>query len=204
MGRCNPRRVFPIYMCSHHRNSNTSRFCRFCCCAAEATSSRSSMCICDQESRSPEPSSSVILHQERANKIFGKRSSWLFTRFVKFFTTARLPLHRSHMESHRLQCELHQVDHRLHPVVIVKEPQVTYGSCSQIMSYIFNMLICICIILLDNLLQYLLFIAMIDLSGTFDTATSLICYALVVFLIYSWIKIKLKMLIYLSLAARHD
>jgi hypothetical protein len=23
MGRCNPRRVFPIYTCGHHRNSNT-------------------------------------------------------------------------------------------------------------------------------------------------------------------------------------
>jgi hypothetical protein len=64
------------------------------------------------------------------------------------------------------------------------------------MSYIFNMLICVGMILLDNLLQCLLFIAMIDLSRTYDTATSLICYALVMFMIYSWIKIKLKVLIY--------
>jgi hypothetical protein len=71
------------------------------------------------------------------------------------FTTARsprLPLRRSRAEGRRLQRELHQADHRLHPVVIVKEPQVTYGSCSQIMSYIFNMLICLGMILLDNLL----------------------------------------------------
>jgi hypothetical protein len=83
MGRCNPRQVFPIYMCGHHENSkktnnhentNTSRFRRFCCCTAEATLSRSSMCICDLESRSPEPSSSAILHRERVNKVFGKRS----------------------------------------------------------------------------------------------------------------------------------
>jgi hypothetical protein len=40
---------------------------------------------------------------------------------------------------------------------------------------------------------------MIDLSRTCDTATSLICYALVMFMIYSWIKIKLKVLIYLSI-----
>jgi hypothetical protein len=39
-------------------------------------------------------------------------------------------------------------------------------------------------ILLDNLLQYLLFITMIDLSRTYVTATSLICYVLVMFLIY--------------------
>jgi hypothetical protein len=74
-----------------------------------------------------------------------------------------------------------------------------YGSCSQIMSYIFNMLICVGMILLDNLLQYFVFIAMIDLSRTCGTTTSLICYALVMFMIYSWIKIKPKVLIYLSI-----
>jgi hypothetical protein len=61
------------------------------------------------------------------------------------------------------------------------------------------MLICVCISLLDNLLQCLLFIDMIDLSKTCGTATSLICYSLVIFMIYSWIKIKLKVLIYLSI-----
>jgi hypothetical protein len=66
------------------------------------------------------------------------------------------------------------------------------------MSYIFNMLICVGMILLDNLLQCFMFINMIDLSRTCDTATSLICYALVMFTIYSWIKIKPKVLIYLS------
>jgi hypothetical protein len=65
------------------------------------------------------------------------------------------------------------------------------------MSYILNMLICVGMILLDNLLQCFLFIAMIDLSKTCGTVTSLICYALVMFMIYSWIKIKLKVRIYL-------
>jgi hypothetical protein len=60
------------------------------------------------------------------------------------------------------------------------------------MSYIFNMLICVGIILLDNLLQCLMFIAMIDLSKTCGTTASLICYVLVMFIIYSQIKIKLK------------
>jgi hypothetical protein len=64
------------------------------------------------------------------------------------------------------------------------------------MSYIFNMLICVRMILLDNLLQYLLFIAFIDLSRTCDTVASLICYALAMLMIYSWIKIKLKVLIF--------
>jgi hypothetical protein len=69
-----------------------------------------------------------------------------------------------------------------------------YSSCSQIMSYIFNMLICVGMILLDNLLQCLLFITMIDLSRTCGTAASLIYYVLVMFIIYSQIRIKLKLL----------
>jgi hypothetical protein len=37
---------------------------------------------------------------------------------------------------------------------------------------------------------------MIDLSRTYGTATRLICYALVMLIIYPWIKIKLKVLIF--------
>jgi hypothetical protein len=37
---------------------------------------------------------------------------------------------------------------------------------------------------------------MINLSRTCGTAASLICYALVIFMIYPWIKIKLKVLIF--------
>jgi hypothetical protein len=55
------------------------------------------------------------------------------------------------------------------------------------------------IILLDNLLQCLLFIAMIDLSITCGSITSLICNLLVMFMIYPWIKIKLKVLIFLTI-----
>jgi hypothetical protein len=110
--------------------------------------------------------------------------------------STRLPLRPSRAEVHRLQHELHQADCRLHLVVVVKELQVTHSWCSQIMSYIFNMFICVGMILLDNLLQCLLFIAMIDLSRTCGTAASLIYYALVMFMIYSWIKIKLKVLIF--------
>jgi hypothetical protein len=151
---------------SSHENTNKSRFRRFCSCTAEATSCRSSTCICDRESRSPDPSSSAILHWEMTNKVFGKRSSRLLAHFIKFFTTARLPLRWSRAEGCRLQCKLRQADRRLHLAIVVKEPQVTYSSYSQIMSYISNMLICVDMILLDNLLQCLLFIAMIDLSRT--------------------------------------
>jgi hypothetical protein len=64
------------------------------------------------------------------------------------------------------------------------------------MCYILNMLIFVGMILLDNLLQYLLFITMIDLSRTYGTIASLICNALLMFIIYSCIKIKLKALIF--------
>jgi hypothetical protein len=166
------------------------------CCAAKATSSCLSTCICDRECRSLESSSSVILHHERVNKIFGKRSSWLLTHVFKFFITAHLPLQQLRAEGHRLQHELRQADRCLYSIIIVKQPQVTYGFSFQIMSYILNMLICVGMILLYNLLQYLLFITMIDLSRTCCSTASLICNALLMFMIYSWIKIKLKGLIF--------
>jgi hypothetical protein len=64
------------------------------------------------------------------------------------------------------------------------------------MSYILNMLISVDMMLLDNLLQCLLFIAMIDLPRTCDNTVILICNALVMFMIYHWIKIKLNVLIF--------
>jgi hypothetical protein len=120
----------------------------------------------------------------------------LLPRFVKFFTTAHLRLHRMHTKGRRLQRELRQAERHLQPIVVIKEPQVTYGSCSQIMSYIFHILIYVGMILLDSLMQFLLFIAMINLSRIYGTTTSLICYALVIFIIYPWMKIKLKVLIF--------
>jgi hypothetical protein len=71
-----------------------------------------------------------------------------------------------------------------------------YGFSSQIMSYIFNMLIYVGMILLDNLLQCFLFIAMIDLSRTCSSTATLISNALLMFMIYPWIKMKLKVLIF--------
>jgi hypothetical protein len=107
-----------------------------------------------------------------------------------------LTLHRTCAEGHRLQCELHQANHRLHPIVVIKKSQVTYDFSSQIMSYLLHMLTHVGMILIDNLLQYLLFITMIDLSRTCDSTATIICNALVMFMIYPWIKIKLKVLIF--------
>jgi hypothetical protein len=58
------------------------------------------------------------------------------------------------------------------------------------------MLISVDMMLLDNLLQCLLFIAMIDPPRTCDNTVILICNALVMFMIYHWIKIKLNVLIF--------
>jgi hypothetical protein len=124
-----------------------------------------------------------------ANKVFGKRYSRLLARFFNFFITAHLPLRQTCAEGRRLQRELRQADRHLHPIIVVKKPQVIYNFFSQIMSYILNMLICVDMILLDNLLQYF---PMIDLSRTCDSITSLIYYALAMCKIYSWIKIKIK------------
>jgi hypothetical protein len=73
-------------------------------------------------------------------------------------------------------------------IIVIREPQVTYSFSSQIMSYILNMFICIGMILLDNLLQCWMFIAIIYQSRTGDNTASLICTALVMFIIYPWIK----------------
>jgi hypothetical protein len=64
------------------------------------------------------------------------------------------------------------------------------------MSFILSMMICVAMVLLDNLLLGLIFIAMLDLSSTCDSSTVLICKSLVMFMSYFWIKIKLKVLIY--------
>jgi hypothetical protein len=48
------------------------------CCTVKTSSSRSSACTYDRESRSPKLSFSMILHRERASKVFGKHSKWGF------------------------------------------------------------------------------------------------------------------------------
>jgi hypothetical protein len=67
------------------------------------------------------------------------------------------------------------------------------------MSYLLDILIYVGMILLGNLLQCLLFIVVIDLSRTCDGTAILICNALVMFMIYPWIKIKLKVIIFPSI-----
>jgi hypothetical protein len=66
---------------------------------------------------------------------------------------------------------------------------------SRIMSYILNILICVGMILLDNLLQCFMFIDVIDLSRTCENTIILICNSLVMFMSF-FNKIKLKVLIF--------
>jgi hypothetical protein len=81
---------------------------------------------------------------------------------------SHLPLYRSRTEPHRIIREVHQSVRGLQESTIVYE--VTYVLNSQIMSYILNLMIRVGMILLDNLLQYFLLIAVIDLSSIFDSA----------------------------------
>jgi hypothetical protein len=83
------------------------------CCATKTISSHSSMCICDQESRSPESSFSTILYRKRENKIFGKRSTRLLDHFSKLIITAHLPLRRSCMDHSHIFHEVRQSTHGL-------------------------------------------------------------------------------------------
>jgi hypothetical protein len=147
-----------------------------------------STCIYDWESRSSEVSSSTILHRERVNKVLWSdlhdcslTSSSFSSRLIYLFVG-----HMSRVTTFNVNS--------VKPIVVVKEPQVTYGFFSQIMSL--DMLIYVGIILLVNILQWLLFIAVIDLSRTCDNIASLICNVLLMFMIYFWIKIKLKLLIF--------
>jgi hypothetical protein len=78
--------------------------------------------------------------------------------FIKLFTRTRLPLHRLCTEAHHIYLKLHQSTCCLQESTTMQE--VTYVFKSRFMPC---MLICVGMILLDNLLQCFLFIAMLHL-----------------------------------------
>jgi hypothetical protein len=80
--------------------------------------------------------------------------------------------------------------------------EATYIRNSRIISYILNILIYVGLILLDNLLQYVMFIVVMDLLRNCGNTIVLICNLLVMFMSYFWIKIKVKMLILPTLSSR--
>jgi hypothetical protein len=132
------------------------------CCVVKASSSRSSTCICNRESRSLESSTSVILHQKRANKVFRNDLHDYSIRFIKLFIMTHFPLCWLCIEPHHIYCELRQSTHGLQEYTATQEVMCVFNSW--IMTYILIMLICVGMILLNNLLQYFLFIDVIDLS----------------------------------------
>jgi hypothetical protein len=129
--------------------------------ATKTISSRSSMYICNWESGSLKSSSSSILHWERANKVFGKRSSRLLN-----------PLHQTlhHGSSTSSSIARGASSHLPRTSSVCAWSlgiyccwEVTLVYNLRIISYILNMLIIVDMILLDNLLQCFLFIIVIDL-----------------------------------------
>jgi hypothetical protein len=185
---------------NNHVPSTHLGFCLFRYCDAKTISSRSSTCICNRESKSLEPSFSAILHQVWVNKVFGKWSLRLLIHFFKFFIMTHLPLRQMRVEVVAFNAN------SISQSVVFTKLLSSMNHKSPTISRLKNMLIYVCIILLDNLLQYLLFIVVIDLARTCDSTAILICNALVIFIIYPFalviliicllIKIKLKVLIF--------
>jgi hypothetical protein len=113
-------------------------------------------------------------------------------RFSKFIITAHLPL-RIYHELHQSTCGLQESIAGQEDTYVLNSWIMSY-IYSQIMSYILNMFIYVGMILVDNLLQYFMFIIVIYLSSTLNNTVFLICKSLFTFMIYLWIKIKLKTL----------
>jgi hypothetical protein len=94
----------------------------------------------------------LILHQERVNKVFGKRSTQQLDRFFKFVIMTHLPLRQVYAGHHRLQRAIIQTEWRLFNSIIIEEEEPSYILFSLIMSYMLSLVICIGMILLDNML----------------------------------------------------
>ena len=64
------------------------------------------------------------------------------------------------------------------------------------MFFILAIMICYSMIVLDSMVQSVFSLVIIDLCRSSIDISSLICYLSIIFMVYSWIKIKLKVLIY--------
>jgi hypothetical protein len=119
-----------------------------CCYASKTSSSRSSTCIYDRENRSSKSSSSAILHPERSNKILGSdiRNCSLAS------SSSSLQLIYLFVERAPSVIAFNVNSVKSIAIFIRSSSSRNRKSCSQIMSYIFNILICVGMILLDNFL----------------------------------------------------
>jgi hypothetical protein len=110
-----------------------------------------------------------------------------------------LPLCWAHTDHCHLQCTIIQNERRLLASTVIKEQEALYVLFLTIMSFIMNLMICVGMILL-YLLQCLFNIVVIDLFSTSDSVVVSFFNSLVIFMIYFWIKIKLKVLLFPTIA----
>jgi hypothetical protein len=187
MGRCNPRQVFPINTCSRHGTSNNEepRATKASILSPPPLLRRQGYFIPfvdvhlrlgEQVSRTvvlsnPTPGRGRIRFLRSELHGCSLASSSSSSRLIYLFVGRAPRVASFNANSVKL-------------IVIIKEPQVTYSFSSQIIFYILDRLIYLDMILLDNLLQCLLFIGMIDLCRTCDSTTTLIYNALIMFMIY--------------------
>jgi hypothetical protein len=115
------REITELVTKNNHEPLTHLGFCLLRCCVIKATSSCLSTCICDRESSSSKLSSSVILHQERTDKVFGSDLYDCSIRFSKFIITTRLPIRRSCAEPCRIHRELCQSVHSLQESTATQE-----------------------------------------------------------------------------------
>jgi hypothetical protein len=137
-------------------------------------------------------SSSAILHRERANKVFGKRSARLFERFhiavlYVLVTTARLPP-RQWGATLRRQARGGAVHRCRHLCLVIPITQDTYDSLSLTMLFIPSM-IWLGLILL---LQYFILNCVMSIFRFIRFLYT----TFIMVMIYLWINLKLKFLIF--------
>jgi hypothetical protein len=137
-------------------------------------------------------SSSAILHRERANKVFGKRSARLFERFhiavlYVLVTTARLPP-RQWGATLRRQARGGAVHRCRHLCLVIPITQDTYDSLSLTMLFIPSM-IWLGLILL---LQYFILNCVMSIFRFIRFLYT----TFIMVMIYLWINLKLKLLIF--------
>lgn len=117
-----------------------------------------------------------------SNKVFGKLFTRLFDRFLvfrRFVSTARIPSCRVN-HSHRYL--LH--DSASESPSLHDDHQETCILSSQSMSSILIIVICLCMIVVDSMIDAMIYSGMIDLSRSYERLSSLFSNLFIMFVIY--------------------
>jgi hypothetical protein len=136
MGRCNPRHVFPVYTCGRHRNSNIPTAMKIPTHLGFTATAAAPLRLLHPVHRCASAIGRGGLQNRRPQQSCIGRGRIRFLgsnlRDCSLASSSSSPrlvyLFVGLAEGRRLQRELRQADHRLHPVVIVKKSQVTFGS----------------------------------------------------------------------------